>query len=245
MKLVPIVEINQGNTSFGLPERQGLSARIKNPVLHVRYWMDQGAKSVFLKDKDGINIGKPQFSKQLEYLDGNMNGTLYYCGGIRDLRSVRIFEQRKYSRIVSATSLIENKKFLRNIVANDIGSIALWVDSIDGFVYTRNATHPIGKRTMDLLRSLPEYGINEIFFCSHSNGVVNSHPDIDTIEHILDLGIEKLYVADNVSTRKDLQLLGEYQKYGLAGVAIHKALYDGTFSVAELKSIFQYETIDL
>lgn len=245
MKLVPIVEINQGNASFGLPERQGLSARIKNPVLHIRYWLDQGAKAVFLKDKDGIEVGKPQFGKQLEYLDGNMDETLYYCGGIRDLRSVRIFEQRKYSRIVSATSLIENKKFLRNIVANNIGPIALWVDSIDGWVYTRNKTHNIGKRTMDLLRSLPEYGIDEVFFCNHTNGIVMPHPDLDTIEHILDLGIEKLYVADNISTRKDLKKLSEYQKHGLAGVAIHKAIYDGTFSIAELKSIFQCETIDL
>ncbi len=245
MRLVPIIEINQGNTMFGLPERQGLSARIKNPILHVRYWIDQGAKAVFLKDKDGLAVGKPQFSKQLEYLDGSIDETVYYCGGIRDLRSVRIFENRSYSKIVSATSVIENKKFLRNIVANDIGPIALWIDSIDGFVHTRDGSKSIGKRTIDFLRALPEFGIDEVFYCSRSENGINPHPDRDTIEHILDLGIQKLYVADNISSKKDLKSLAEYQKYGLGGVAIHKALYDGTFSVAELKNIFHHERIEL
>ncbi|MGL5956900.1 MAG: HisA/HisF-related TIM barrel protein [Brevinema sp.] len=245
MKLVPIIEIHKGHTEFGLPERQGLSARIKNPILHVRYWIDQGAKAVFLKDCDGVIAGKPQFSKQLEYLDGSVNETIYYCGGIRDLRSVRIFEQRKYSKIVSATSLIENKKFLRNILANNIGPIALWIDSVDGFVYTRNATRPIGKRTIDLLRSLPEFGIDEIFFCSRSEQGPALHPDRDTIEHILDLGIEKLYVADNISSKEDLKILSGYEKYGLAGIAINQSLYNGTFTLQELKNIFHYETIDL
>ncbi len=138
MKLVPIVEVNQGITKYGLPERKGMSGRIKNPILHVRYWMDQGASAIFLKDKDGVAAGKPQFAKQLEYLESDIDTTLYYCGGIRDLRSIRIFEHKKYSKMVSATSIIENKKFLRNILANDIGPIAMWVDSIDGFVYTRN-----------------------------------------------------------------------------------------------------------
>ncbi len=245
MKLVPIVEVNQCLTKYGLPERTGMSARIKNPILHIRYWMDQGAKSIFIKDVDGVAVGKPQFAKQLEYLDSDIDATLYYCGGIRDLRSIRIFEHKKYSRIVSATSIIENKKFLRNIMANDIGPIAMWVDSIDGFVYTRNATKPAGKRTMDLLRALPEFGIDEIFYCSRSEEGIHKRPDFDVIEHILDLGVSNLYVAGNLSSKSDLKKLLEYEKYGLAGVAVHDMCYDGTLSVAELKEMFAYETIDL
>lgn len=245
MRLVPIVEIKNGSTEFGLPEREGLSARIKNPILHIRHWIDQGAKTIFLKDGDGVVKGKPQFSHQLEYLDGSMNEKLYYCGGIRDLRSVRIFEQRKYTKIVSATSIIENKKFLRNILANNIGPVALWIDSVDGFVYTRNVTHSIGKRTVDLVRSLPEFGIDEIFFCNHSEQGPLAHPDRDAIENLLDLDIADLYVADNISTKEDLKTLVGYEKYGLAGVAVKAPLYDGTFSMREVREMFQHETVDL
>lgn len=245
MKLVPIIEVTNGLTEFGLPERQGMSSRIKNPILHVRFWIDQGAKSVFLMDRDGAILGKPQFSKQLSYLDSSTNEKMYYCGGIRDLRSVRIFEHRKYIRMVSATSLIENKKFLRNILANNIGPIALWIDSIDGFVYTRNTSHRVGMRTIDLVRSLPEHGIDEIFFCNRSVNGPLIHPERDAIENLLDLGIDNLYIADNISTKEDLKTLQAYEKQGLAGVLVKTPLYDGTFSMAELKEIFRYETIDL
>ncbi len=245
MRLVPIVEIENGITEFGLPEREGLSARIKNPILHVRHWIDQGAKAVFVKDRDGMLKGKPQFSKQLEYLDGSTKEQVYYCGGIRDLRSVRIFEHRKYTKIVSATSLIENKKFLRNIVANNIGPIALWIDSIDGFVYTRDASHSIGKRTIDLVRSLPEHGIDEVFFCNRSESGPLAHPDIDMVENLLDLGIKALYIADNVSTKEDLRALAVYEKDGLAGIALKTPLYDGTFAMKELREMFHHETINI
>lgn len=243
MKLVPIVEIKQGNTELGLPERQGMSARIKNPILHVRYWIDQGAKSVFIKDSDGVVLGKPQYGKNLDYLDGDIKEKIYYCGGIRDLRSVRIFEQKKYAKIVSATSLIENKKFLRNILVNKIGPVALWIDSVDGFVYTRNVSHRLGMRTIDLVRSLPEFGIDEIFFCDRSENGIVPHPDRDAIENLLDLDIADLYVADNISTKNDLKILKGYEKYGLAGVAVNQALYNGTFKMEEIKELFKYETI--
>jgi len=242
MKIVPIVEIKQGNTEFGLPGREGLSARIKNPVLHIRYWIDQGAKSVFIKDYDGAREGKPQYSKFLEYLDGNTKEKVYYCGGIRDLRSVRIFEQRPYTKIVSATSLIENKKFLRNIIANNIGSIALWIDSVDGFVYTKNATHSIGKRTIDLLRSLPEWGIDEIFFCGRTENSVLKNPDFDMIENILDLDISQLYLADNVSSKDDIKKLMQYEKDGLVGLALKNPIYDGTLSLTEIRMMLQQES---
>lgn len=239
MKLVPIVEVKDGKTEYGLPEREGLSARIKNPVLHVRYWLDQGAKSIFLKDLDGAREGKPQYSKFLEYLDENTQGRVYYCGGIRDLRSVRIFEQRKYTKIVSATSLIENKKFLRNILANNIGPIALWIDSIDGFVYTRNASHYIGKRTIDLLRALPEWGIDEIFFCGRTQHGILKHPDCDMIENIIDLGINQLYLADNVSTKQDIKRLIQYEGCGLVGLALKNPIYDGTLSLTQIREFFR------
>ena len=244
MRLVPIVEIKQGITEFGIPERQGMSARIKNPTLHIRHWIDQGAKSIFLKDNDGAVIGKPQHSKQLDYLDSKTKERIYYCGGIRDLRSVRIFEQRKYTKIVSATSLIENKKFLRNILANNIGPVALWIDSLDGFVYTKNMTHAIGKRTIDLVRSLPEFGIDEIFFCNHTENGPMAHPDRDTIENLLDLDIVDLYLADNISTKEDLKMLTQYEKHGLVGAAVKAPLYDGTFTMEEVRSIFQHETVN-
>ncbi|MDK2818217.1 MAG: hypothetical protein KFW21_02070 [Spirochaetota bacterium] len=243
MKLVPIVEIKQGNTEFGIPERQGMSARIKNPTLHIRHWIDQGAKSIFLKDMDGVVLGKPQYNKQLDYLDNNTKERIYYCGGIRDLRSVRIFEQRKYTKIVSATSLIENKKFLRNILANNIGPVALWIDSLDGFVYTKNMTYAIGKRTVDLVRSLPEFGIDEIFFCNHTENGPMVHPDRDAIENLLDLDIVDLYIANNVSTKEDLSMLSQYETQGLIGAAVKAPLYDGTFSMAEVREIFQSEVV--
>ncbi|MGL4561335.1 MAG: HisA/HisF-related TIM barrel protein [Brevinema sp.] len=243
MKMIPIVEIKNGQTQFGLPEREGMSARIKNPVLHLRYWIDQGAQSVFVKDSDGVIEGKPQHYHFLDYLDHSTKEKIYYCGGIRDLRSVRIFEQRKYTKIVSATSLIENKKFLRNIVGNNIGPVALWIDSVDGFVYTKNATHSIGKRTIDLVRSLPEYGIDEIFFCARNEKGVISNPDYDMIENLLDIDIPSLYLADNVSSREHLDKLEQYTPYGLAGVALKNSLYDGSIKMSEARMFFQEKNI--
>ncbi|MGL4388606.1 MAG: HisA/HisF-related TIM barrel protein [Brevinema sp.] len=243
MKVIPIVEIKNGQTQFGLPEREGMSARIKNPVLHFRYWIDQGAQSVFVKDSDGVVEGKPQHYQFLDYLDSSIKERIYYCGGIRDLRSVRIFEQRKYTKIVSATSLIENKKFLRNIVSNNIEPIALWIDSVDGFVYTKNATHNIGKRTIDLVRSLPEYGIDEIFFCGRSEQGILTTPDYDMIENLLDLDIPALYVADNVSTLDQLKRLQQYTSHGLAGVALKNPLYNGAIKMSEARLLFQQKNI--
>ncbi|MGL4367163.1 MAG: HisA/HisF-related TIM barrel protein [Brevinemataceae bacterium] len=241
MKLVPIIEVQNGNTIFGLPQREGLSARIKNPVLHARYWMDQGANSIFFKDHDGSIIGKPQNYRFLEYLDNQTTQQIYYCGGIRDLRSVRIFEQRKYAKMVSATALIENKKFLRNILANKIGSIALWIDSIDGFIYTRNASHRVGKRTLDIIRMLPEFGIDEIFFCVRNDKGILTTPDYDMIFNFLDLGCKNLYIAENVTTRNDFEKLMNYQNDGLAGIAGSNLFYDNILSINEMRALFNAE----
>lgn len=243
MKFVPIIDIQNGITSFGLPEKDGMSARIKNPVLHFRYWVDKGADRVFFKDKDGAIIGKPQHTNFLEYLDGTNNAHLYYCGGIRDLRSVRIFEHRKYTKIVSATSLVENKKFLRNILMNNIGPIALWIDSLDGFVHTRGARYSVGKRTVDFLRSLPESGIDEIFYCGWSQQGPLEHPDFDTLESFLDMEIPALYIAGNVTTKDDIEQLLQYQE--LTGIALSKPLYDGTLSISEVSEMFRVQNIRL
>ena len=236
MELLPVIEIHKGHTLFGLPEKTGMSARIKSPVLHFTHWVDQGARKVFFKDRDGAAAGKPLNSSLLDYITPPKDVQLYYNGGIRDLRSVRIFEQRPFTKIVSTTSLVENKKFLRNIIANDIGNIALWVDCQDGFIATRGGTHNTGHRTVHFLRALPEIGVDEVFFCAWENGVVAPHPDFDMIENILDLGVQKLYIACNATTREDIKQLS---RYPLAGIALSTPLYDGTLSMAEVSQIFK------
>lgn len=240
MKLVPVIEIKKGCTEFGLPEKSGMSARIKSPVLHYTHWVDQGAPEVFFKDHDGALLGKPVNSSWLDYIEDPKGCTLYYCGGIRDLRSVRIFQQKPHTKIVSATSLVENKKFLRNIISNNIGSVSLWIDSCDGFIYTRGASHNTGKRTVNLLRSLPETGIDEVFFCSWENGKPLAHPDYDTIENLLDLGVPCLHIACNATTREDIARLS---RLPLAGLALSTPLYDGTLSMTEVKASFLAQEI--
>lgn len=235
MNLVPVIEIHEGHTLYGLPERTGMSARIKNPVLHFTHWVDQGASRVLFHDHDGARTGKPVNSLFLNYINPPKDVRLYYTGGIRDLRSVRIFEQRPYTKIVSATALVENKKFLRNILNNEIGPVALWVNCCDGFIYTRGASHNTGRRTVHYLRALPETGIDEVFYCAMENGRPLPHPDFDTIENLLDLDVPGLHVACNATTREDIKRLAQYP---LAGIALSTPLYDGTLSMAEVRASF-------
>lgn len=242
MNLIPVIEIQEAHTLFGLPERTGMSARIKNPVLHFTHWVDQGAEKILFRDFDGARLGKPVGSTFLNYITPPKGVRLYYAGGIRDLRSVRIFEQRPYTKIVSSTSLVENKKFLRNILNNDIGPVALWVNCSDGFIYTRGAAHNTGRRTVHYLRSLPEIGIDEVFFCSMEDGKPLAHPDYDAIENLLDLGVPGLHIACNATTREDIKRLSQYP---LAGIALSTPLYDGTLSMAEVQASFAAQQLVL
>lgn len=205
-----------------------------NPVEVAKRWKSEGAKLLHIVDLDGARTGTVKNLEAAIEIRKKVDIKIQYGGGIRDIETLKKVFNSEIERAIIGTKAIEDKDFLGKAV-QDFGD--RFVCSVDfgkgGMVFKNGWQRKTKVNIFDFARELEGLGIKEIIVTDISRDGTLRGPNLEAIKNILKETNLKLIIAGGISSLQDILNIRKFERLGVSGIIIGKALYEGKISLKE------------
>ncbi len=234
MLIIPAIDIKDRKCVRlvrGNPEFETVYSH--EPVFQAKFWEREGAQRLHIVDLDGAFEGKTKNLDIIQRIVEELRIDVQVGGGIRDNRIIRALKNRGVQKIIIGTAAIENKKFIKNLCKSDPHGVIIAIDASDGFVVKNGWKEVTGKRAVDIVKELEEFGVEEVVYTDVNRDGTLEGPNYDAIETMLTVTDIPIIISGGISCLEDVKRLKDYESMGLKGVIIGKALYEGKFRLSD------------
>jgi phosphoribosylformimino-5-aminoimidazole carboxamide ribotide isomerase len=197
------------------------------PLMAAKRWCDMGAKWLHLVDLDGAKNGIMSNKEHIVYIIKKTNVSVQVGGGIRDSKTVEDLIKAGVERVILGTKVIEDHKFLKDMLDLYGEKICVSLDCSNGFVTQRGWVSVTDIKATDLALEFEKMGLQWMVYTDIARDGVLMGPNIDQIETMLNT-VKKinLIASGGIATLEDVKKLASMK--GVAAAITGKAIYEGT-----------------
>jgi phosphoribosylformimino-5-aminoimidazole carboxamide ribotide isomerase len=226
---IPAIDL-QGGQAVRLYKGDYAKKTIYNddPVGLAKNFEEIGAKYLHIVDLDGAKSGATDNFEIIKKIRQEVIIPIQVGGGIRNEETVaKYLDEVKINRVILGTAAIEDKAFLKNMVAKyNAGKIVVGVDVRNGKVATRGWLKDSGADYLKFIDELKRVGIKTVIVTDISKDGTLSGPNWEMYEKIKDMDI---IVSGGVSCAKDIEKAKRY-----SGVIVGEAFYKSKIDLKEM-----------
>jgi len=206
-----------------------------NPVEIAETWKNQGAKWLHVVDLDGAKAGAVKNLNIAIEIKKKLDLKVQYGGGIRDINTLKFIIESGIDRVVLGTKVIEDRNFLNMVLRQYHCEVILSLDYDKiGIIHKNGWQKETTLNVLDFAKELEEnFGINEMIVTDISKDGTLESPDFKIAREILKKTSLKLILAGGISSIEDIKSVKCFEKEGIYGVIIGKALYEGIIKLDE------------
>ena len=245
MEIIPAIDLLEGNCVRLTQGDYGKVTRFNDdPVSQALEWERKGAKRIHLVDLDGAKTGKGLNDSIIKGIASKINIPVQLGGGIRTYERAKDLIDSGIEKVILGTVCIENQNLLIELANKYPGKIIVGIDAKDGKVATRGWLKESNTSAIELAKKLSKYDISSIISTDIETDGTLEGPNIESLKEIAKASEKPIIASGGVGAITDLLLLKEIEEYGVEGVIVGRALYDGTVDLEEAiriisKPIFQ------
>ena len=235
MLIIPAIDIIEGKCvrltrgDFNLKKKYH-----DNPVEIAEIWKNQGATWLHIVDLDGARAGAVKNLNIAQEIKKKLDLKVQYGGGIRDIDTLKSVIEGGVDRAVLGTKVIEDKNFLDVVLRQYWGKTILSLDyDRNGIIYKNGWQKATAVNVLDFATELENFGIHEVIVTDISKDGTLESPDFKIVREILKKTSLKLILAGGISSIRDIKAIKCFEKEGISGVIIGKALYEGIIKLDE------------
>jgi phosphoribosylformimino-5-aminoimidazole carboxamide ribotide isomerase len=236
LEVIPAVDIKEGRCVRLLQgDMTTETVYFEDPLDAAHYWSDQGAERLHIVDLDGAVSGHPWNRKVIEKIIGEIPIPIQLGGGIRTREDIHRYFDTGVDRIIVGTAVFLQSKIIMDSIQHYPKRIFLGIDAKDGLVAIEGWTEVTQIRPLDLIKpyiSLPVGGV--IYTDIRRDGMLTG-PNLPGIREVVTLSPLPVIASGGISKKEDLILLAPFERDGLLGIIIGKALYSGALTLGEAK----------
>lgn len=237
MLIIPAIDLKEGKVVRFVQGKYDKKVYSKDPVKVARHWQSQGAKLIHIVDLDGAMTGKQKNLEIAKQISRAIRIPVELGGGIRKLCAVKELLQAGISRAVVSTKALEDEVFLKSAIKKFGEKIVVSIDEMQGRVFIKGWKYTGRIKTVSLLKKLKSLGLKEIIYTNISRDGTLKGPDILSIRRILKESGMEVIASGGIGNLSDIVKLKRLEKYGLKGIIVGKALYEGRFTLSEALKI--------
>ena len=233
MIIFPAIDIKEGKV---VRLRQGEFSKVteysSDPVAIAQKWVDQGAQWLHVVDLDGAQTGEIKNFGVIVKIAKSVKVAVQVGGGIRRWEEIEKFFDNGIQRVILGTKVIEDRSFLKDILAQWSTKIAVSLDCQDGMVAQRGWTTVTDLKGTDLAKELETLGLQYLIFTDIKRDGMLQGPNFAALEEILQTVKKTAVIASGgVANLGDIERLLPLKVKGLLGVITGKAIYEGTLDL--------------
>ncbi len=196
-------------------------------------WESLGAEWIHVVDLDGAMAGRPVNIEAIKEIRKQVRVPLQLGGGIRDLETIEEWLSFGIERVVLGTAACEDPSFVREACQRYPGKIVVGIDARQGEVMVRGWRSRTGRRAVDLAKEVGSYGVAAIIFTDISRDGMGEGINLKGAKEVAQAVEIPLIVSGGVTSLEDIRVVRGLVPYGVAGVIVGRALYEGTLDLAE------------
>ena len=244
MKLIPAIDLLKGKCvrlvkgDFNQKKEFG-----NDPVKQAKFWEKEGAKCIHIVDLDAAKTGLPINDLIIKKISESISIPIQIGGGIRSKERIDQLFSYGIDKVIMGTSAIENKKLVKELTLTFPNKIIIGIDANNGKVSTRGWLKDSDAYAIDLIKEFSKLEIaNFIITDINTDGTLNGTNE-EFIREALQNTTIPIIASGGVGSLYDLVSLTKFEKIGLNGVIVGKALYEEKFTIKEANDILSSERL--
>lgn len=233
--IYPAIDLRNGKVvrlEHGDPERQTVFG--DDPVAMAQRWIDAGAEWLHVVNLDGAFGGSSGANWQAVEKIAQLGTKVQFGGGIRSLKDAALAIGRGVTRVVIGTAAIEEPEIVEDVIVRfGAHRVAVGIDAQDGLVKTHGWQEATAVSPVELGLQMTGYGVETVIYTDIGrDGVLTGVNARATAELARETGLEVI-ASGGVAELADVVRLSQMTSFGVGGVIIGRALYDGKLDLAE------------
>ncbi|MBN1918869.1 MAG: 1-(5-phosphoribosyl)-5-[(5-phosphoribosylamino)methylideneamino]imidazole-4-carboxamide isomerase [Verrucomicrobia bacterium] len=233
MLLIPAIDLMDGKCVRLLQGRAGTETVYSDdPVSTAKRWEGEGARMLHVVDLDGAFEGRPVNFDAVCAIVEAVSIPVEFGGGIRDEATLGAVLATPLRRAILGTKACE-AAFLRAAVAEHGDRIAVGIDARDGLVTVKGWQEFTALDAPAFARHVEALGVRTVIFTDVAADGTLEGPRTASLEAVLRAVSCDVIASGGVGSLDDIRLLQRYERDGLAGLIIGKALYTGDITLRE------------
>lgn len=236
MQIIPAIDIRKGKcVRLIMGDVRDETVYSTEPVEMAKLWQVKGARWIHVVDLDGALSGKPKNSDIILKIIKALRANIEVGGGLRTEEDLRRYARADAKRLIVSTSILNDEKFLTDMIEKFGDKIVVAVDVKDGYIAIKGWKEVSKIKVIDFIKDLEKKGVKRIIYTDINRDGVLKGPNFQSIIKVLKHTRMRVIVSGGITRIKNIERLIEIdKKYGnVEGVIIGQALYKGTIDLKE------------
>jgi phosphoribosylformimino-5-aminoimidazole carboxamide ribotide isomerase len=239
MLLIPAIDLKNGQC---VRLRQGrmddVTVFSDDPAAFARRWVDEGAERIHVVDLDGAIKGQPVNLKVIEEIVKAVGAVpVQVGGGIRDEDTVQRYLNAGVAYVIIGTKAVNAPHFLRDLCIEYPRHIIVGLDAKDGRVALNGWTKLTGHDVIETAIHCERDGVEAIIYTDIGRDGMMKGFNADSTRALAKAVNTPIIASGGVSSLDDVRALKELESDGVIGAVIGRALYEGSFTLADAVKI--------
>ncbi len=233
--IIPAVDIKDGK-AVRLFKGDPDSVKVygDNPVDTAKVWEEKGAKHLHIVDLDGAFEGKPKNYKIVERIVKSVSIPVEFGGGLRSFEAVKVMFDIGVERVVIGSMAYQNRKETEKSIEYFPNRVVIGIDAKDGRVAIKGWLEKTEYTPVEFAKLFDESKIWGFLYTDVNRDGTMVGPNIEGTERLAKSLKHPVIASGGVSSLEDVLKLYQLKKYGVYGVVIGKALYEGKINLEEI-----------
>lgn len=231
LTLLPAVDVSDGRAVRLLRGEAGSEIDYGSPVDAARDWADAGAEWIHLVDLDAA-FGRGSNAELLARIVGEVGVRVELSGGIRDDDSLARALAAGAERVNLGTAALEEPQWTERVIAEHGDRIAVGLDVRGTTLAARGWTRD-GGDLWEALERLDAAGCARYVVTDVNRDGSLTGPNIELLSRVCARTPAPVVASGGIARIEDLRALKALVPQGLEGAIIGKALYQGSFTLAQ------------
>lgn len=204
-----------------------------NPAAQAMDFARAGFSWLHIVDLNGAVEGKPVNKEAVQNILEAVDLPVQLGGGIRSLQQIEDWLNAGISRVILGTIAVKNPDLMIEACEKFPAQIVLGLDAYGDDVATEGWVEKSGRPMLDLVREYEECGLEAIIYTDiNRDGTGEGLNMANTIKLAQNISVPVI-ASGGVGSLKDVQNVRDAETYGVTGMIIGKALYDGRVNSSE------------
>jgi phosphoribosyl isomerase A len=231
LQLLPAVDVADGRAVRLVQGAAGSETSYGDPLDAALAWQQDGAEWIHLVDLDAA-FGRGSNRELLADVVGRVDVKVEMSGGIRDDDSLKTALSTGCARVNLGTAALEDPQWCASAIAEYGDRIAVGLDVRGMRLAARGWTRD-GGDLFEVLERLERDGCARYVVTDVTKDGTLQGPNLDLLRSVCSLTEKPVVASGGVSSLADLRALAALTDVGVEGAIVGKALYAGSFTLAE------------
>ena len=158
-------------------------------------------------------------------------------GGIRNLQAVEKLLELGVERLILGSAAVKNPELVKEACTKYPGHIAVGIDAKNGDVAIEGWGEGSGVAATELAKKMADYGVATIIFTDISRDGMLSGVNAEATAALARACGVPIIASGGVASLDDIRNVKKYEKDGVAGCIIGKAIYTGAVNLPDALKI--------